>query len=126
MPGIRTIMALVIALSVAMLPIGRVAASIIMPAGQAVFGAVPDPMATTSQMPDGMNDCCADQTKSNPCDQPSGQCPTAFCASSPGSIACAGVFRFDFPIAAAMLLPIPMDQTVDRHSGSPPFRPPRV
>jgi hypothetical protein len=126
MPGVRTIMALVIAVSVAMLPIGRVAASIMMPAGQAVLGEVPEAMAATSQMPDAADDCCADQTKSSPCDQPSGHCPTAFCASSPGSIAYTAAFRFGFPIAAAMLLPIPMDQTVSRRSGSPPFRPPRV
>lgn len=126
MPGVRTIMALVIAVSVAMLPIGRVAASIMMPAGQAVLGAVPEAMAATSQMPDAADGCCADQAKSSPCDQPSGHCPTAFCTPSSGSIANAAAFRFDFPIAAAMLLPIPTDQTVSRRIGSPPFRPPRV
>jgi hypothetical protein len=130
---VRVTLALVIVLSVAMLPMAVSAAPMISPTSQAepevvsANVAAPAEMAAAMQMSAIMDDCCPDRSNKNTSsDQPSDHCPPACCAVSAVSIADAAVFQFDFPILAANPLPIPVDQVVALHSGSPPFRPPRV
>jgi hypothetical protein len=123
---VRAILAVVIGLSVAMLPAAGFAAPVINSAAQGPSEAEPAKMTTSSEMPAAMHDCCPDKTEGQPCDPSNDHCPMAFCAAQPVSIASAAVFQLDFPIPVANLLPIPVDQVVSLHSGSPPFRPPRV
>jgi hypothetical protein len=124
---LRTMMALVIALSVAMLPAAGLAASVVKSTSQATSGAMTKHMAMRSDMPGAMDECCPDHVKGKPCNQPSDQCPLACCcAGQPLSLASTAILRFDVPMIAGSPLPIPVDQVVSLHSGSPPFRPPRV
>ena len=88
----RTILALVTALSVAMLPMAGAAISGSMAHGLAEV-ASQEMAAVASDVPEALDDCCADQTKANPCDQPSDQCPLAFCASQSGAMADIASFR---------------------------------
>jgi hypothetical protein len=118
-------MALVIALSVAMLPAAGSAASI---PGWSVLGAseAMKKMTMPDEISAAMDECCPDHAKAKPCDQPSDQCPLAFCAAQSVSIATAADFQFHFPLVAGSPLPIRVDQVVSHQSGNPPFRPPRV
>ena len=79
----------------------------------------------SADMP-AMDECCPDHGKSNPCDQPNDQCGLAFCAGQWVSLASATTIRFHVPMVTGDLLPIPADQVASFHSGSLPFRPPRV
>lgn len=121
---VRTIMVVVIALSVATLPI----AAAFMPGSKAQGTSVdmPGEMAMPSEMSAAMHDCCPDHAKRESNDHSSKGCPMACCAVQLAGIANAAAFRLDFPIAAGISLPIPVDQVVASHSSSPPFRPPRV
>lgn len=118
---VRMILALVISLSLATLPARGSAMSVIESATQ-------DPVEVASAklaMPDEMSsvmECSLDDTKARLCDQ----CPLAVCAAQFINIACFASFSFDFLVMAGSPLPIPVDQVVTLHSGSPPFRPPRV
>jgi hypothetical protein len=124
---VRMILALVIAVSVAMLPTVGSATAVIGSTAQAASDVASTEMVMTSEMSAAMDDCCPSQAKKAlPCDQSSGQCPMAFCAAQLLSMASTAIFHFDFPILAGNPLPIPVDQVVALHSGSPPFRPPRV
>ena len=123
---VRVILALVIALSVAMLPTAGSAASMVGATAQGASEAASMDMAMMSEMSAAMDDCCPDHAKTNPCDPLADRCPMAFCAGQLVSIASPTVFHFDFPSLVGNPLPIPMDQVVSLHSGSPPFRPPRV
>jgi hypothetical protein len=122
----RTMIALLIALSVAMLPAAGSAASVVKSEPRAASEAMAKDMTMASDMSDVMDECCPDHANTKPCDQPNDQCPMAFCAVQLVNLASVDVFRFDFPITAATLLPLPADQVVSLHAGSPPFRPPRV
>lgn len=122
---VRTMMALVIALSVAMLPAAGSAASVFKSTSQAVTEAMADDMAMASDM-SGAMDCCPDNVKTKPCDHPSGQCPMALCAVQFVNLAFVAGFRFEFPLVEGNPLPILVDQVVTLHGSSPPFRPPRV
>lgn len=125
----RTILALLITLSVAMLPVAGSAAFI------ARSGAAPDEIAAQShpmsEMAEAM-DCCPDQASLHdmqPCDQAKvkGHCDSmACCAAQSVSLANAIVFRLNLPTLLGSALPVPVDQVVSLHSGSPLFRPPRV
>jgi len=117
---------MVIVLSVAVLPAAGFATPVIGSAVQDPSEPEPAKMITSSETPAAMHDCCPDQANGQPCDQSNDQCPMVFCAAAPMSIASPSVFQFDFPLLSANLLPIPEDQVVSLHSGSPPFRPPRV
>jgi hypothetical protein len=122
----RIMMALVIALSVAMLPTAGSAVSIVNPASQDASDAmsVSKDMIMASDMSGAMDECCPDHAK--PCDQPTHQCPLACCMVQPISLAGVAAFHLNSPIVAGNPLPIPVDQVVALHSGSPPFRPPRI
>jgi predicted deacylase len=119
------IMALVIALSVALLPTAGSAASIV-GSSQDAYRAMAKDMTMASDMSGAMDECCPDQAKDTPCDRTSNHCPMVCCAGQSLNFAVFDAFRFNSPTAAGNLLPIPADQVVDLHSGSPPFRPPRV
>jgi len=124
---VRMILALIIALSVAMLPVAGSAAPL--PRTQATTDKVTVHSHSMSEMAEAM-DCCADQATSpgvRPCDQAKGHCdPLAFCAAQSVSLADAAIFRFDLPRFAGNALPVPGDQVVSLHAGNPPFRPPRA
>lgn len=118
---VRTIFAIVIALSVAVLPTG----------GSVALGVglmAQDASEETSLAPDmsAMDASCPDHAKANGCDRPSAQCRSACCLASPASIAQAAYSRFDRLTVAGELLPFPVDQVVCLQSSSPPYRPPRV
>jgi hypothetical protein len=137
---IRTIMAVTIALSVALLPTAG-------SAGFVMDSKAPDAksesmtedmakddltqvdmaqeMAMASDSASAM-DCCPDHAKSAPNGHSDHRCPMVCCTTSFVSIAASGALDFDLPILAGLALPIPMDQVASPHSGSPPFRPPRV
>lgn len=122
---IRTMLAIAIAASLALLPVGAAATGF---AGAAGHDAVAMQAASSTDMT--MDDCCPDAkaspSKANPCQSNDGKCPLGFCVAPAvglGEIAAAG---FDLPLLTATAVPIPADQVVIVHSGSPPFRPPRV
>jgi hypothetical protein len=125
MQTFRVIMALVIALSVALLPTAGSAVSIV-GSSQDAHRAVSKDMSMASDMSGAMDECCPDQAKDKPCDQSSNHCPMVCCAGQLLNLAVFDVFRFNSPTAAGNPLPIPVDQVVAVNSGSPPFRPPRV
>lgn len=117
----RTITAFVIALSVAMLPV----------AGSASIVAKPTEMAASvekaagAEMSAAMDDCCPDHAKA--CDQQGDQCQSmAVCTLQLVSLANVAVSGLKYPALPEISLPILSDQVVPLHSGSPPFRPPRV
>jgi hypothetical protein len=124
---VRTMMAFLIALSVAMLPTAGSAVSVVSSASQAesqsMFG---NDMAMASSVSGAMDERCPDLAKTKPCDQSSDQCPMAFCAAQLVSLASTGAFHFDFPVRIGSALLIPLDQVVSLHGGSPPFRPPQI
>ncbi len=122
---VRTMMALVIALSVAMLPAAGAAASIVKSSPQATTEMMAEDMAMSSDRPAVM-DCCPDPAKDKRCDHPNCQCPMTFCAAQSVNLAFASAFRFDFPLVPGDPLPIPVDQVLTLHGSSPPFRPPRA
>jgi hypothetical protein len=123
---LRTMLALMIALSVALLPQAGSAALIVKSGPHVASGTMAKSMAMDTDASDVMDECCPDHGKSKPCDQPTDRCPMVFCAVQPVNLAATDPFRFDFPMTVATLLPLPADQVVALHAGSPPFRPPRV
>jgi len=123
---VRVILALMIALSVAMLPTVGSAASTVSATAQGASEVASMDMAMMSEMSAAMDDCCPDHARTNPCDSLGDRCPMAFCAAQPVSIASPTVFHFDFSILVGNPVPVLVDQVVSLHRGSPPFRPPRV
>jgi hypothetical protein len=120
----RTIMALIIAVSAALLPTIGWNAPIANLATEGASESASAKMAMSHEISAAMDEFCPDHAKASPCDKASDQCPFAFCAAQSVSVATAADFQF--PLVAGNPLPIPMDQVVDHQSGSPPFRPPRV
>lgn len=130
MQFVRTILAVAIAASLALLPVGAAATGFAGTAGHddavTMQAASADDMSAAMAMDDCCPDAKADPSKANPCQSNGGKCPLGFCVAPGiglGEIAAAG---FDFPLLAATMVPIPADQVVSLQSGSPPFRPPRV
>jgi hypothetical protein len=111
----RTIIAIVVALSVAMLP---VAATMAASAKTAEIAASADASAA-------MDECCPDDAKQ--CDQGGSRCESrACCAYQTPSIANVAISRFAYPSVSDSPLPALAEHAVISHAGSPPFRPPRV
>ncbi len=109
----RTILALLIALSVAMLP-----------AVAGVAGAVKSAETASMSAMDDM-DCCPH--KSNPCDKAMGDCGSmATCALKCFSFSATVPSDIVFPSLVASLGPSFGAQPFHSQTGSPPFRPPRV
>lgn len=112
---VRPILALVIAVSVALLPrVGLAVTTDGLAGQQMIAGSLA-----------GEDACCLDDLNGKPCDQHEAQCPGVFCAAQPVSIGFASSF-FNSPVASGDRLPIPVDQLASLHSGSPPFEPPRI
>ncbi|EKS28374.1 MAG: hypothetical protein J0G33_05675 [Afipia felis] len=118
----RTILALAIAASLALLPMGASAA------GRRMSS---DDMQATMHMVDhggmSMDDCCPDDVKGSTSHKDGYKCGMGFCCI--GGTNALGVVRavaFEPLAIVATTIAIPADQVVTVHSGSPPFRPPRV
>ncbi|PIT02496.1 hypothetical protein TSA1_18360 [Bradyrhizobium nitroreducens] len=118
---VRTILAFVIAMSLAMLPVGASASHLAMSQ---------DDMQAAMQMSAdaavAMDDCCPDMK--GPASNTDGyKCGMGFCCVG-GMIALADIrpVAFGHLAIAASTLPIPEDQVVTIGGGSPPFRPPRT
>jgi hypothetical protein len=119
----RTIIALVIAASVALLPVAGAAA----PAAQAMDMAVAMAMPAADEIAvaHDMSDCCPPAAA--PCEQAMGPgaCMAA-CASNVFSFSNGGFSDLVFPLVRAQILPSLARQSFRAQTGSPPFRPPRV
>ena len=119
---VRTILALAIAISLAMLPVGVSAAGLAMS---------PDDMQTTMHMSGdadmSMDDCCPDDMKGTGSHTDSYKCGMGFCCVG-GTIALGDVrpIAFAFLTVAVSKVAIPADQVVTSRGASPPFRPPRI
>ncbi len=117
----RTILAFVIAASLALLPAGASAAGFAMASGDAQSSMH---MGASTDM---SMDCCPDDMKGAPSHTDTYKCGMGLCCVG-GSIALGDVGAIGFEVlsAAGRKLAIPADQTVTVRGGSPPFRPPRV
>lgn len=120
---IRTILALAIAASLALLPMGAPAvAGIPMSSGDAHFSME---MGASTDM--SMDDCCPDDMKGMPCPQGGNKCGTGIsCVGGTVALGNVGTVGFRFLRTAATEVAIPADQIVPVRDGSPPHRPPRV
>jgi hypothetical protein len=109
----RTILALLIALSVALLP-GVGGASSAMKASDTTTEAVMEDM-----------DCCP--PKSNPCDKAMDGCTSmATCALKCFSFTQGSSVSLSYPIGVAGNMPLPFASAFHSQTSSPPFRPPLV
>jgi hypothetical protein len=118
---VRTILAFAIAISLAMLPIGAVAA------GRAMSSN--DMQATMHMVGQGdmsMDDCCPDDMKGTTSQKDGYKCGMGFCCIG-GALALGDVRPVVIAIftLTASKIAIPADQVVSYRGGSPPFRPPR-
>ena len=113
MKAARTILALLIALSVAVLP-GVGGALFAMKAADTTAEAVMEDM-----------DCCP--PKANPCDKAMDGCTSmATCALKCFSFTPGPSLSLNYPITVAGNLPLPSASAFHSQTSSPPFRPPRV
>jgi hypothetical protein len=109
----RTILALLIALSVAMLP----AAGVAIVSSQS---AAPEGMSMTDDM-----DCCPH--KANPCEKAMEDCATmATCALKCFSFTGTSSSTIVFPSTSAKMTASFATNSFSSQTGSPPFRPPRI
>ena len=115
-------MAFVIALSLAMLPIGASAAGVVMSSDNMQTNMH---MGGSSEM--SMDECCPDDIKGQTSLAHSAKCGMGFCCAG-GTVALGDFRAVTFvPLAmTATTIALPADQVVSVHSGSPPFRPPRI
>lgn len=116
----RTILALVIAASLALLPLG--APALAGPSGDAHSAMQ---MGGSNDM--SMDDCCPDDMKGVPGHSGGEKCGMPVCCVS-GTVALGDVaaLRSRFLRTAATKVAIPVDQIVPVRDTSPPYRPPRV
>jgi hypothetical protein len=113
MKAAKTILVLLIALSVALLP--RVGgASFATKAADTTVEAVMEDM-----------DCCP--SKSNPCDNAMDGCTSmATCALKCFSFTPGSLVSLRYPVGVAGDIPLPFESAFHSQTSSPPFRPPRV
>jgi hypothetical protein len=124
---VRTILALVIALSVAMPPTAGSVTFMMSSKTPDIADMASARMVKVTMVADASmatHECCPEYARVKLGDQSSDQCPIASCAAQ--GLFVADAARLNFPILAASPLPLPTDQIVAPHSGPPPFRPPRV
>jgi hypothetical protein len=121
---VRTILALAISASLALLPMGTSAAPFPIAQYDATSGMEMD---ASGDMDMFMDDCCPDHMKTAPSHADGYKCPMGLC--------CAGAFfaignvsshRLDLFFAKASRLAFSMDRIVPVRGGNPPFRPPRA
>ena len=109
----RTILALMIVFSVALLPT----------AGAATFKLKPQEM--TEMSASEPMDCCP--PAANPCDKSMGDCASmAACMVNCLSYAGGESSPLVYPVTLAALMPLFESGILHSHTSSPPFRPPRV
>ncbi|MEY9883850.1 hypothetical protein ABIA43_005384 [Bradyrhizobium sp. USDA 328] len=118
---VRTVLALAIAISLAMLPAG-VSASGLAVSSDDMHAA----MVMSGDDAMSMDDCCPDM-KGTGSDTGAYKCGMGFCCVG-GTVALADIrpLAFEFLAVAAGKTAIPADQVVSLLGGSPPFRPPRI
>ncbi len=119
---VRTILALAIAASLALLPVGASATGFAMAQDHAKSSMQMDASTDMS-----MDECCPDDMKGAPSHKDGDKCGMGLCCIG-GSITLSDVraIGFEFLPAAGSKLAIPADQIVSFRGGSPPFRPPRA
>jgi hypothetical protein len=115
----RAIVSILVALSVALLPV----------AGGAVAGSTQAVAAMASEMSadadTAMDDCCPNHAK--PCDSGSDQCRSmATCAHQFLTIADVPFSQLKYSATRSRLVNLLADSDVSSQLGSPPFRPPRI
>ncbi len=124
---VRMVMALMIALSLAMLPTAGLAVSVPDLKSQPATEGMAKEMAMASELSGAMDECCPDHMKSAPSHTAGYKCNMGLCCAG-GSLARGDVapIGFVFLSASASKVAIPADQIVSVRGSSPPFRPPRV
>ncbi|WP_407160741.1 hypothetical protein [Bradyrhizobium sp. STM 3557] len=134
---VRAILAIAIALSLAMLPVGASAAGVAVSTDGMQMHMAGDQMhhhqMQHHQMHMGgqaemsMDDCCPDDMKGTASQTSADKCGMGFCCIG-GALALGDVrpVAFAFIAVAASKIAIPADQVASFQSGSPPFRPPRI
>jgi hypothetical protein len=107
----RTILAVVVAVSVAMLPVAG--------------GATLNTKSSEMSVSEPMHDCCPDHDK--PCDRTIDDCTSmAACALKCCNFTGSFFSELVLPPIPASTVPVLVTGAVHSQSGSPPFRPPRV
>ncbi len=124
---VRTMMALMIALSLAVLPTAASAVSVPDLKSQPAMEGMAKEMAMASELSGAMDECCPDHMKSAPSHTAGYKCNMGLCCAG-GSVALGDVapVGFEFLSGTASKVAIPADQIVSARRSSPPFRPPRV
>ena len=117
---IRTILALAIAASLTLLPIGASAAGLVMGQNDAESSMH---MAASTDV--SMDHCCPDDIKA-PARTDHCECPMGLCCAGAIAIGDVRAVGFEFLHSAVSRVRIVADQIIPIRSGSPPFRPPRV
>jgi hypothetical protein len=121
---VRTIITLVVALSVVMLPVARLGASVVKSTEMATPADATPSAETSSADMSAMDDCCPDPAK--PCDQGDNRCQSmASCIQHTFSIAGVSASNLTYPLVAESPLAALVYDGAPLHAGSPPFRPPR-
>lgn len=119
----RTIMALAIAASLALLPMGAPAAAGIPMSSADVHFSIE--LGASTDM--SLDDCCSDDVRGMLCPQGGNKCGTGIsCVGGTVALGNVGTVGFRFLRAAATKVDIPADQIMPVRDGSPPYRPPRV
>jgi hypothetical protein len=105
----RTLFALLIALSVASLPVASAAV------------AAPAEMS----MSDGDHDCCPNAVL--PCDMTKDGCMSmASCGMLSSTLSVPAVLQFAFPLIATGAVPLPVSEALDSRASGPPLHPPQI
>lgn len=122
----RNLLALLIAVSLAALPIGATAATLpsVQPAAAAETHAHAA-MDHATQMAAG--EPCHQQADNSQLPAHGYKCPLGFCCvGATCAFSPVAAVPVEFPSIMKALLALPTDHFVPDHAGSPPFRPPRV
>jgi len=122
---VRTILALAIAASLALLPVGASAAGLAMAPADAGHGmhmdAAADMSATMS-----MDPCCPDDMNGTAPHTDGYKCAMGVCCAGAVAMGAVEAVRFTLLSVGGSRIALPADQIVAFRGGSPPFRPPRV
>lgn len=107
----RTLSALLIALSVALLPVASAAARTAAPAEMS--------------MSDSDHDCCPNAVQ--PCDKMKDGCMSmAACGLLTSTLSQPAILAIVFPLIASSVLPLPVSDVLDSGASGPPLHPPQI
>jgi hypothetical protein len=136
---VRTILAFMIAMSLALLPVGAAASHVMDMTGMAMNGmgmadAAAMQMDSSSAMNSAemnsagmsMDDCCPDDIKGHLSHAAADKCNMGFCCAGAAALDDVRAVTLALRLAKAVKLGIPADQVVAFESDGPPFRPPRI